>query len=219
MDVAKDGNLPKNRTNSSECMENKLTSDEVSPTLTAWAKGMLEENALFNTPPISASSLSSLMNDSEEQDLDETVEMISQDRLATKRILGWANSAISGAVEPITDLKTAIMRVGVGPMAQITVISRFQSFLTRDLDFYRISGHDFWKHSIATAIATESIGRMITFPLPSECFTAGLLHDLGKFMIDAYATNFSIPAIEDNEDASPKSHYEIEMERFQTHHA
>ena len=73
------------------------------------------------------------MDDTEDQNLDETVEMIKQDDVATKRILGRANSAISGAMEPITDLKTAIMRVGVGPMAQITVISKFQEFLTREL--------------------------------------------------------------------------------------
>lgn len=180
---------------------------------------MLEKSMLFETSPISESSLASILNDSEEQNLDETVEMIRQDELAAKRILGWANSASSGAMEPITDLKTAIMRVGVGPMGQITVISKFQQFLTRDLPFYKISGNEFWKHSIATAIATESIGKYISQSTPNECFTAGLLHDIGKFAIDIYAQKFSVQQLGEGEPSELKSHNELELDQFECDHA
>ena len=195
-------------------MERKLT-----PNLKDWTKEMLDKKTIFETPPLSESSLSSIMNDTEEQNLDETVEMISQDTVATKRILGWANSAISGAMEPITDLKTAIMRVGVGPMAQITIISKFQEFLTRELNFYQISANEFWKHSIATAIATETIGRHLAQPLPNECFIAGLLHDIGKFAIDSYAQTFSIKQAVATELSELEPHHEMEMEQFQCDHA
>jgi putative nucleotidyltransferase with HDIG domain len=195
-------------------MEKKLTTH-----LKDWTAEMLEKSILFETPPLSVSSLSSIMDDTEDQNLDETVEMIKQDDVATKRILGRANSAISGAMEPITDLKTAIMRVGVGPMAQITVISKFQEFLTRELRYYSISGNEFWKHSIATAIATESIGRHLEQSLPNECFVAGLLHDIGKFAVDNYAQSFSIEIPDASEQSEPKPHHEVEMEQFQCEHA
>ncbi len=151
--------------------------------------------------------------------MDQTVEMIQQDEVATKKILGWANSAFSGSVEPITDLKTAIMRVGVGPMGQITLISKFQTFLTRDLTFYNLSGAEFWNHCLATAIATESIETYTVQEVPNECFIAGLIHDMGKLLIDCYAREFSIPNIPPPQELESKSHTELESDLFQCSHA
>jgi len=137
------------------------------------------------------SVMTSLLKDSEDRSLDETVELVEHDETTSARILLWANSASSGAVERITDLKTAIMRVGVGSMVQITLLSKFKSFLTVPLKTYGIRAEDFWMHAFATAVAAESIEVDLSFRVSPECFVAGLVHDVGKIFIDRYQEVFS----------------------------
>ncbi len=40
-----------------------------------------------------------------------------------------------------------------------------------------------WLHSVATAIAAQTIATHSSYPDPDECFIAGLLHDIGKLVL------------------------------------
>lgn len=40
-----------------------------------------------------------------------------------------------------------------------------------------------WLHSLATAIAAQAIATHTSYPEPDECFIAGLLHDIGKLVL------------------------------------
>ena len=51
--------------------------------------------------------------------------------------------------------------------------------------------HAFWRHSICTGIAAQVIARRARFEAIDDSFMAGLLHDIGKavmnqFMPDSY---------------------------------
>jgi HD-like signal output (HDOD) protein len=39
------------------------------------------------------------------------------------------------------------------------------------------------KHALGTAVASEVIARKTGYPKPEECFTCGLLHDIGKIVL------------------------------------
>jgi putative nucleotidyltransferase with HDIG domain len=43
--------------------------------------------------------------------------------------------------------------------------------------------HKFWTHCLATALAAEFLALKMGHPNPAECFTCGLLHDLGKMAL------------------------------------
>jgi len=151
-------------------MENINTSSGQIPKLSDWAEQMISTREVLGDPPISPSHLGALLKDSEERSLDETMELVAADDHTTKRILHWANSAASGAAERITDLKTAILRVGVGSMVQITLLSKFKEFLSIPLPQYGMQDSEFWMHSFATAIAAESMESALKFPITSDCF-------------------------------------------------
>ena len=44
----------------------------------------------------------------------------------------------------------------------------------------------FWKHSIGCGCAAKAIGRRLNYPMLEELFIAGLLHDVGKIVMDQY---------------------------------
>jgi HD-like signal output (HDOD) protein len=45
------------------------------------------------------------------------------------------------------------------------------------------SVHEFWKHALGVAIASELLAKDTGFGKPEEAFTCGLLHDLGKIVL------------------------------------
>jgi putative nucleotidyltransferase with HDIG domain len=52
------------------------------------------------------------------------------------------------------------------------------------LDQNSLDPHDFWMHSFGTARAAQSIGRILAGQAtPENCFTGGLLHDMGKYVL------------------------------------
>jgi len=44
----------------------------------------------------------------------------------------------------------------------------------------------FWKHSLVTAVSSKVINRYLYFPEDDELFSAAILHDIGKIILDQY---------------------------------
>ncbi len=44
-----------------------------------------------------------------------------------------------------------------------------------------------WRHSVATGAIAKYLGNLANYPDPDEVFTAGLLHDLGKFVFEIHS--------------------------------
>ncbi len=55
---------------------------------------------------------------------------------------------------------------------------------------------DFWKHSLGTAIASESIASFVKYPVPADLFTCGLVHDIGKIALYTMNADLMLSVIE-----------------------
>jgi HD-like signal output (HDOD) protein len=51
---------------------------------------------------------------------------------------------------------------------------------------YEIDPDEMWKHSLACAFAAKKIAEMHNEEMVEDAFTAGLLHDAGKIILDPY---------------------------------
>jgi putative nucleotidyltransferase with HDIG domain len=58
--------------------------------------------------------------------------------------------------------------------------------LTRRLDGYHLQEGDLYRHSLASAMAAQRIAHFLHYPDPEEAYVAGLLHDMGKMVLDQY---------------------------------
>jgi putative nucleotidyltransferase with HDIG domain len=116
----------------------------------------------------------------------EVVSIISIDQALAARILSWANSAFYGFTHPATTLHEAITRLGFRRTKNILYTLSYSSLLGRRVAGYNLGSGELWRHSIAVAITCQQLSEQIAYPTPDEAYVAGLLHDIGKLMLDQF---------------------------------
>jgi putative nucleotidyltransferase with HDIG domain len=97
------------------------------------------------------------------------------------------NSAFYGFPGRINTITHAIVILGFGTVKNIVLTaSIFDSFGGRG-DGGAFSIEKFWLHSIGVGAAAKTIARHTDFRSLEECFLGGLLHDIGKIILNQYA--------------------------------
>ncbi|MBD3322582.1 MAG: HDOD domain-containing protein [Chitinivibrionales bacterium] len=147
----------------------RITESVISlPTLPTVVSKMLE---LVDNPKTSAASLARL---------------ISTDQTLTARILKLANSAYYGFPREIYTVDTAIVVLGFNTVKDmglsLTVLDVFKG--GAGADSFDVS--KLWEHSIGCGIGAKMLARRFRSPLVGEAFVAGLLHDIGKVILNHY---------------------------------
>lgn len=110
--------------------------------------------------------------------------IISQDAAMTAKILQLANSALLGVRCQISNATQAVTLIGLdlirALVLSVHIFSQFGDTQVRDLDIPRL-----WKHSLATASCARAVAESehAAKPVLEDCFTAGLLHDVGKLIL------------------------------------
>jgi putative nucleotidyltransferase with HDIG domain len=115
-------------------------------------------------------------------------------------ILKMANSPFFGRSRKIVSLDHAISLLGMNEIQNL-ILSKtmFQSFkLTRRTGF---NPTPIWKHSFYCGLASKIIGKRLALD-QSECFVAGLIHDLGKLLFTIHLPEESLERLEYNTPAS-----------------
>jgi len=107
---------------------------------------------------------------------------IAADQSLSAGLLKVVNSASYGHYRRVDTITQAVVILGFYEVRNLALAAvAFRSFPRGHSDYDRVQ---LWRHSLATAIATERCAKM--FRVPSEnAFMAGLLHDIGKVVLDA----------------------------------
>jgi putative nucleotidyltransferase with HDIG domain len=144
-------------------------------------KPILEKLNDIPTLPIVATKVTELINDPNSSSA-EIADVLKKDQVLTAKVLKLINSPYYGIPSEVTDVKRALAYLGFNTLAQL-VLSVSVISLFADRKNSRFSLQDFWKHALGTAVASEVIAKRIGYPKPEECFTCGLLHDIGKIVL------------------------------------
>ena len=108
--------------------------------------------------------------------------IITSDQSLSVRVLAMANSAYYGHRGKIGTIRHAVVIIGMNMLKQVALSVLVCGTMGK-------RGRDraaFWKHSFAAAMASASIAKRARGADPDLCFMGGLLHDVGKVIIDAY---------------------------------
>ncbi len=117
--------------------------------------------------------------------------VLNQDQAMTARVLKLANSAFYGFPRRIGTISDAIIYLGFKTIRSIVMAVSVSDILSREIEGYALEYGELWKHSQCTAIAARLIARKAKFGFLDLAYTAALLHDIGKvilnnFMKEAY---------------------------------
>lgn len=150
-------------------------------------KPILEKLNDIPTLPVVATRVTELINDPNSSSA-EIADVLKKDQVLTAKVLKLINSPYYGIPGEVTDIKRALAYLGFNTLAQlvlsVSVISMFNESKNS-----RFSLELFWKHALGTAVASEIIAKKTDYPKPEECFTCGLLHDIGKIVLYKIAPN------------------------------
>ncbi len=109
-------------------------------------------------------------------------DLMSQDQAITAKVLALANSAYYAIPGGVSTLQRAIAYLGFDTVHQLVLAaSVFKALKVDKMSSFRFN--DFWRHGMGVAVASEVIAKELHLHNPSEVFTCGLLHDMGKLAI------------------------------------
>jgi putative nucleotidyltransferase with HDIG domain len=114
-------------------------------------------------------------------------EIIGLDAALAANVLQASNSAFLGYGPSCATLKEAVMRLGYKRIRTLVLAVAASRGLEGSLAGYNLAAGDMWAHSVATAVASQWFARAIDYPEPEEAYAAGLLHDIGKMVLNKFA--------------------------------
>ncbi len=113
-------------------------------------------------------------------------QVLSRDQVIASQILRHANSAYYGGASACTTVADGIVRIGLRQLKSVLYGVAASGVLVGRLAGYQLKQGELFRHSMVVAAATRRLAAMLRYPDPEEAYTAGLLHDIGKLLLDKY---------------------------------
>jgi len=118
--------------------------------------------------------------------MDEIIDVIRYDQVLTVRILQLCNSAYFGLSRQVTSLSDAMVCLGTVKVLQLVMAMHTHSLLDAEQAGYGLRAGELWRHSVGTALACSQTAQHLNLPDANLVFTAGLLHDIGKVVLNQF---------------------------------
>lgn len=148
----------------------------------------------------------------------ELAQIVSNDVSVSAKVLKMANSAFFGFSHQITTIPQAVVVLGFSSVRSLALgVSVFETLNQSDASS-AFDHEAFWIHAIGCASASRITAKAIGLRDAGTPFVAGLLHDLGKVILDTYFTTPYQEVIQKTE-AENRSVADVEMELLNLTHA
>lgn len=115
----------------------------------------------------------------------ELEEIIKDDQALAAKILKVSNSPLYRGGQPVVSLRQAVMRLGFVEVKNITLALALTQFIDNHQPFEGFDLNGLWLHAVVTARTAEYLAKEIGQD-PEALYTAGLLHDIGRFVTCLY---------------------------------
>lgn len=111
-------------------------------------------------------------------------QLLTHDPAIASQVLRVANSAFYAGLSPVSTIHAAVLRLGLDQLVAIAVLcAQKGQFTAKDPQVDRLM-RQLWQHSVAVAVGARWLAERLGYRTQSsECFMAGLFHDIGKLLI------------------------------------
>lgn len=141
--------------------------------------------------------------------------IISQDQALAARVLKIANSPFYGCARTVTNLTDALVVMGFDSIRSLVVASAMQDFFKK----FGLAEKLLWEHSIACGGIAKRVAKRVKYSKIEEAFLAGLLHDIGKVVLNLKMPDQMLQIVQDVYNDSTHTFIEIEEKTFSFNHA
>ena len=127
------------------------------------------------------------MTGSEDSSAQEMERAILTDPGFAAKVLATANSAFYNLPRKVSSIREAVMFLGSRQLRILAMnVGVFDLFVGKN-DAESLRRRGWWRHSLDSAVCSKWIAEKTRKASPDEAYTCGLLHYMGKTMLDRYA--------------------------------
>ena len=131
--------------------------------------------------PLVAHRLTSLMQQDQCSAADVTT-VLTSDQMLTGNILKLANSSFYGLSGQVTSVSRAVVILGFSAIRSMALGLGLAQTINKAAEARNLESY--WGHALYVAAAARTLARESNYRDPEEAFIAGLLHDLGRLLIE-----------------------------------
>ena len=137
------------------------------------------------------------VTDSANASANELGDVIANDVSLSAKVLNLANSAFYGFTRRITTIRQAVVVLGFDTVRSLALSVSVFDALKGSNGHVSFDREAFWMHSVGCGTAARLVGKLVGCRDTGTLFVAGLLHDLGKVILDTYFHDLYQEVVED----------------------
>jgi HD-like signal output (HDOD) protein len=113
-------------------------------------------------------------------------EILETDQAMAARVLKIANSTYYGISGKVSSIQHASVVLGHKTLGELMTMAGTSGLLGNKLEGYGLEAGDLWRHSLGVAFGSKILATKKNPAFANDAFTAGLIHDAGKLILDRY---------------------------------
>ena len=112
-----------------------------------------------------------------------------QDQILSAKVIRLCNSAFFGVRNRVDSIDRALVLLGEKQFLQLVASAAMEDFFPKTIQGYSLCKGGLFKHALGTAMISEKLADFTGKAPTDTAYTAGLLHDIGKVVLDQYIAN------------------------------
>jgi putative nucleotidyltransferase with HDIG domain len=145
------------------------------------------EQAIEKVKPIPQVALKVMrLVDQPDQSIDDIADEIRKDQVISARTLQLANSVLFAAKKTIASLDHAIVFLGQDHLVKLVISAAIQGYFDQSSQGYALCKGGIYHHALGCAHVAEILAKRTGMAKTAMAYTAGLVHDIGKVVLDQY---------------------------------
>jgi putative nucleotidyltransferase with HDIG domain len=150
-------------------------------------------------------------------EIQNVTEEIRKDQVISARTLKLCNSVMFARRTKIDSLDHALVMLGKHLLLKFVISASLNNFFNQSGQGYSLCKGGIYHHAVGTAIIAEKLADLTGKVEPSMAYTAGLLHDIGKVVLDQFI-NSGFPLFYRELNEAGKNFSDVEKQVLGTDH-
>lgn len=124
--------------------------------------------------------------DEQDYEINRIADELRKDQVLGARTLQLCNSAMFARRLRVESLDHALVYLGRDLLYKMIISASLDGFYNQTGSGYSLCKGGLYHHAVGTAIIAEKLAQLTGLTPPTTAYTAGLLHDIGKVVLDQY---------------------------------